>query len=63
MAGVFFAVIQTATIAAVGVAFARFSAYLIPWMGESIIALDLGFFKISAAQLTAIILILFLTRI
>ena len=59
----FFAVIQTATIAAVGVAFARFSAYLIPWMGESIIALDLGFFKISAAQLTAIILILFLTYI
>src|SRR6188768_4458116 len=31
----FFAVIQTATIAAVGVAFARFSAYLFPWMSES----------------------------
>jgi basic amino acid/polyamine antiporter, APA family len=59
----FFAVIQTATIAAVGVAFARFSAYLIPWMGESVIALDLGFFKISAAQLTAILLILFLTYV
>src|SRR5215217_1103473 len=31
----FFAVIQTATIAAVGVAFARFSAYIFPWMSES----------------------------
>src|ERR671919_627662 len=30
----FFAVIQTATIAAVGVAFARFSAYLIPQLSE-----------------------------
>src|SRR6476469_6424526 len=30
----FFAVIQTGTIAAVGVAFARFTAYLIPGVGE-----------------------------
>ncbi|GIL23570.1 MAG: amino acid transporter [Bacteroidota bacterium] len=59
----FFAVIQTATIAAVGVAFARFSAYLIPWMGESVVALDLGFITISAAQLTSIVLIMLLTYV
>jgi APA family basic amino acid/polyamine antiporter len=57
----FFAVIQTATIAAVGVAFARFSAYLFPWMSEGNILADLGLFDISAAQVSAIILIVFLT--
>ena len=57
----FFAVIQTATIAAVGVAFARFTAYLIPEVGEGNILADLGFVKISAAQLLAIALIIFLT--
>lgn len=59
----FFAVIQTATIAAVGVAFARFSAYLFPWMSESNILIDLSFIDISAAQLCAILLIVFLTYI
>lgn len=59
----FFAVIQTATIAAVGVAFARFSAYLFPWMSENNKLLDLGFVEISAAQTTAILLIIFLTYI
>lgn len=57
----FFAVIQTATIAAVGVAFARYTAYLIPSVGEANILLNLGFVKISAAQLLAIVLIFFLT--
>lgn len=57
----FFSVIQTATIAAVGVAFARFTAYLIPAVGESNILVDLGFLKISAAQVLAIALIVFLT--
>jgi APA family basic amino acid/polyamine antiporter len=57
----FFAVIQTATIAAVGVAFSRFTAYLIPAVGENNILLELGSFHISAAQLLAIVLILFLT--
>lgn len=59
----FFAVIQTATIAAVGVAFARFSAYIFPWMSESNILFDLGFTQISAAKVSAIILIIFLTYI
>lgn len=59
----FFAVIQTATIAAVGVAFARFSAYLFPAMSESNILIHFPFLDISAAQLSAIILIFFLTYI
>jgi APA family basic amino acid/polyamine antiporter len=59
----FFAVIQTATIAAVGVAFARFSAYLFPWMSESNVLIDLSFIDISAAQLSAILLIVFLTYV
>ena len=57
----FFAVIQTATIAAVGVAFARYTAYLIPVVGENNTLLNLGFVKISAAQVLAIVLIFFLT--
>jgi basic amino acid/polyamine antiporter, APA family len=56
-----FAVIQTATIAAVAVAFSRFTAYLIPGVGEGNILLDLGFLRISAAQVLAIALIVFLT--
>ncbi len=59
----FFAIIQTATIAAVGVAFAKFLAYLVPSVSESLVAFDLGFLKISPAQLVAIVLILLLTFI
>lgn len=59
----FFAVIQTATIAAVGVAFARFSAYIFPWMSESNIVVDIGIIDISAAQVSAIVLIIFLTYV
>jgi basic amino acid/polyamine antiporter, APA family len=57
----FFAVIQTATIAAVGVAFSRFTSYLIPSVGEGNILLNIGSFHISAAQVLAIVLIVFLT--
>lgn len=57
----FFAVIQTATIAAVGVAFARFTAYLFPVVGESNILFDLGWLRVSAAQVTSILVVLFLT--
>jgi APA family basic amino acid/polyamine antiporter len=56
-----FAVIQTATIAAVAVAFSKFTAYLVPSVSETNILFDLGFVKISAAQLLAIVLIIFLT--
>ena len=59
----FFAVIQTGTIAAVGVAFSKFTAYLIPAVSEDNILCDLGFVKISAAQLVSIVVILFLTFI
>jgi basic amino acid/polyamine antiporter, APA family len=59
----FFAVIQTATIAAVGVAFARFSAYIFPWMSEGNMLADFGFMDISAAQVSAIALIVFLTGV
>lgn len=57
----FFAVIQTATIAAVGVAFARFSAYIFPWMGEGNYLVTSPLIDVSAAQLSSIILIVFLT--
>src|SRR5689334_22552794 len=59
----FFAVIQTATIAAVGVAFARFSAYIFPGLSENIKVLEMGSFSVSRAQLTSIILIVVLTYI
>jgi len=59
----FFSVIQTATIAAVGVAFAKFTAYLIPQLSEDIVALDLGFLQISPAQLLSILVIVLLTYI
>ena len=38
----FFAVIQTATIAAVGVAFSKFLAYLIPQVSEDLVAFSIG---------------------
>jgi basic amino acid/polyamine antiporter, APA family len=59
----FFTVIQTATIAAVGVAFAKFTAYLVPQLSEDLVALDLGLLKISPAQLLAIVVIVLLTFI
>ena len=57
----FFAVIQTATIAAVGVAFSKFAAYLVPSLSENHILFTIGSMKISAAQIVSIVLILFLT--
>lgn len=57
----FFTVIQTATIAAVGVAFAKFTAYLIPAWDEDVIALSVGNFTISSAQLVSIAVIFLLT--
>jgi len=58
-----FLVIQTGTIAAVGVAFAKFTGVLIPWFSEThILAIFFGI-KFTAAQLLAIISILILTLI
>ena len=59
----FFTVIQTATIAAVGVAFSKFAAYIFPPLSEKNILLDLGFVTISAAQIVSILLIVLLTYI
>ena len=56
----FFAVIQTATIAAVGVAFSRYTAYLIGGVGEDHATTILGL-RVSAAQVLAIAMILLLT--
>jgi APA family basic amino acid/polyamine antiporter len=67
----FFAVIQTGTIAAVGVAFSKFAAYLIPAFSEDnkIFKLQTGvdachqptYFSVSVAQIVSIVLITLLT--
>jgi basic amino acid/polyamine antiporter, APA family len=61
----FFAVIQTGSIAAVGVAFSKFAGYFIPALEltEENILLDLGWLKIYPAQLVSILLVVFLTYI
>ena len=59
----FFAVIQTATIAAVAVAFAKFTAYIFPYFSEDITALDAGIITISRAQVLSILVIVLLTYI
>lgn len=59
----FFAVIQTGTIAAVGVAFSKFMAYLVPGVSEDLILIDFGFLKISPAQVVSIFIIVLLTYI
>ncbi|WP_276371378.1 amino acid permease [Chryseolinea sp. H1M3-3] len=59
----FFTIIQTGTIAAVGVAFAKFTAYIIPGVAEENILLTIGGVKIAASQLLSIGVIVFLTYI
>src|SRR3954471_12978388 len=59
----FFTVIQTATIAAVAVAFAKFTTYIFPGFSEDLIAINLGFITISPAQILSIVVIVFLTYI
>lgn len=58
-----FAVIQTGTIAAVGVSFSKFLAYFLPWASEDLVVFSMGSFKVSPAQLIAIGLIVFLTYV
>lgn len=59
----FFAVIQTATIAAVGVAFSKFIAYLVPELGNNYFLFNIGALKIHSGQLLAIAIIIILTFI
>ncbi len=56
-----FTVIQTGTIAAVAVAFAKFTAVFFPFFSPENILLDLGLVKISAAQSLAIASLILLT--
>lgn len=61
----FFAVIQTATIAAVAVAFAKFAGYFFSTLEltKENLLLEAGFVKIYPAQLVSIVVIVFLTYI
>ncbi len=58
-----FLVIQTGTIAAVAVAFAKFSSVLVPSLGEQNILFRIAGLKVSAAQVLAIASIALLTYI
>jgi len=58
-----FMVIQTGSIAAVCIAFAKFSGVLFPSISDKNILLDLNFIKITSTQIVAIALIAFLTWI
>jgi len=59
----FFAVIQTGTIAAVGVAFSKFAAYLYEPLSDENILFSIGSFQLNAAQIVSIITIIILTYI
>lgn len=56
-----FTVIQTGTIAAVAVAFGKFTAYLVPSLNDAAPIFQSGDFKITWIQIMAIVVILFLT--
>jgi APA family basic amino acid/polyamine antiporter len=58
-----FLVIQTGTIAAVAVAFAKFTGLLMPWFNETHVLATLFGLKVSAAQLLAIVSIAVLTAL
>jgi APA family basic amino acid/polyamine antiporter len=59
----FFAVIQTGTIAAVGVAFSKFAAYLYEPVSDENILYQIGSFQLNAAQVVSILTIILLTYI
>ena len=56
-----FGVIQTGTIAAVGVAFAKFTGVFLPQISDAVVLLDLGFVQISSQKILAIAAIILLT--
>jgi basic amino acid/polyamine antiporter, APA family len=58
-----FTVIQTGTIAAVAMAFAKFLGVLVPWFSEKNVWLELGFLKLNTVHIAAIGSILILTWI
>ena len=59
----FFLVIQTGTIAAVAVAFAKFTAVLFPSLGDNTVIVQAGAFRLTAQRLLAILSILLLSWI
>ncbi|MCG2615797.1 amino acid permease [Terrimonas sp. NA20] len=59
----FFAVIQTATIAAVGVAFSKFLAYMVPELGNEYLLFNVAGLNIYSGQLVAIAIVILLTYI
>jgi APA family basic amino acid/polyamine antiporter len=56
-----FLVIQCGSIAAVAVAFAKFSGVLFPWISDNNLLLHIGVVKVSTTMFVAILMILFLT--
>ena len=52
-----FFVVQTGVIAAVAIAFAKFSGVLVPWIRPENILLDLGFIQINSQQFIGVALI------
>ena len=56
-----FLVIQCGSIAAVAVAFAKFSGVLIPWISDKNILMQLGPVKVNSTMVVAILMISFLT--
>lgn len=58
-----FTVIQTGTIAAVAMAFGKFTAYLVPWLNDAAPIFQSGEFQITWIQILAILVIILLTYI
>jgi basic amino acid/polyamine antiporter, APA family len=58
-----FTVIQTGVIAAVAVAFAKYSGVFFPWISVDNVLFEIGKLKINSAQIVAILSIIFLTFI
>lgn len=58
-----FAVIQTGTIAAVGVSFVKFLAYFIPQVSEDKVLFQVGSFHVSPAQALSILVLVLITFI
>jgi basic amino acid/polyamine antiporter, APA family len=56
-----FLVIQCGSIAAVAVAFAKFTGVILPWISDRNILMELGPLKISSTMVVSIVMILFLT--
>jgi len=58
-----FTVIQTGSVAAIAMAFSKFSGVIIPWISEENILLQLGPLKISTVHLVAVLSLVLLTWI